>query len=138
MKAGAGFWVLVKDNPEPNTQNLKPIPHSAFIISFALRVARADAADVVARLAEGGDAVAEARDVALARVVAREHEVNAPSEFSEQLFEVARAGGDILRGVARVAHAEARGSARHQLHQPQRARRAKGARVEVRLLTHHA
>src|SRR5437763_16594130 len=85
------------------------IPHS----SFALRVARADAADVVARLAVGGNAVAEARDVALARVVAREHEVNAPTEFSEQLFEVARAGGDVLRGVAGVAHPEARSWPRH-------------------------
>src|SRR5207248_72333 len=51
---------------------------------------------------------------------------------------VARSGGDILRGVAGVAHAEARGCARHQLHQPQRARRAERARVEVRLLLHHA
>src|SRR5207248_11015418 len=84
--------------------------------SFAFRVARADAADVVARLAEGGHAVAEARDVALARVVASQDEVNAPSEFSEQLFEVARARRDVLRRVARVAHAEARRSARHQLH----------------------
>src|SRR2546423_11448245 len=114
------------------------ITHHSSLPSFAFRVARADSADVVARLAEGWHAIAEARDVALARVVAGQHQINAPSEFSEQLFEVARAGGDALRGVVRVAHAEARGSARHQLHQPHRARRADGARVEVRLLFHHA
>src|SRR2546421_6412595 len=29
---GVGFWVLVKDNPAPNTQNLKSIHHSSFCI----------------------------------------------------------------------------------------------------------
>src|SRR5438477_10125475 len=117
------------------------IHHSSFRIhhfSLDLLVARCDAADVVARLAEGGHAVAVARDVALARVVAGEHEVYAVVEARQKLAEVARPGADALRGVVRVAHAEARRRPRHQLHQAARAGRTDRARVEVRLLLHDA
>src|SRR5215207_8282330 len=103
-------------------------------VAAALRVARADGADVVLRLGVGRDAAAVLHHGALARVVAREREVYAAAEQAQQVREVARAAHDRLRGVVRVRHAVARGRPRHQLHQAHRADRARGARAEARLL----
>src|SRR5688572_12134861 len=104
----------------------------------ALRVARADGADVVLRLGVGRDASAVLQDRAFARVVAGEREVNPAAEEPQEVCEVARAAADGLRGVVSVRHAVARGRARHQLHQAHRARVARHARAEARLLTDDA
>ena len=69
--------------------SLSPVPYPP-LLHFL--VARGDAADVVARLAEGGHAVAVARDVALAGVVAGEHEVNAGIVLQPELKTI-RSGG---------------------------------------------
>src|SRR6185369_3705206 len=100
-------------------------------------VAFADLLYVVASLLIRRHFVSKLRHRTFARVVTRQHEIDAVIEAIQQLPQVSRATGNILRGIVRASHTVTRPRARHQLHQPARTFRRDRVRVEVRLLFHH-
>src|ERR1044072_2969008 len=71
-------------------------------------VALADLLNVVASLFIRRHFVSKLRHRAFASVVTRKHEVHAVIEAIQQLTKIARATGNILRGIVRPSHAETR------------------------------
>ena len=72
-----------------------------------------------------------------AGVVTRQHQINTIIEAAQQLSQVARAAGNVLRWIVWPANTESSGGPGHQLHQATRTLRRHGVRVEVLLLLHH-
>lgn len=92
--------------------------------------------DVGAGLGERGQA-AVLLDRLRSGVVGGEREHDVPPEAVEQAPEMAGTGVQVLLGIERIAHPHEPGRLRHELQQPQGARRRDGARLEVRLHPDH-
>src|SRR6185369_2877240 len=100
-------------------------------------VAVTDLLDVVTRLSIRRHLVTKLRHCTLACVVTSQHEIHAVIETIQQLSQVSRTTGNILRRIMRASHAKSCRCSRHQLQQTARALWRNSMRVEVRLLLHH-
>src|SRR5579884_3294666 len=91
---------------------------------------------VLHRFAERRDAT-EASHRTFARVVCSENLLLVSAELVRQVFQVLRAGGDVLRRIEQVLRAHPPASRRQKLHEADRARARTRFRIELRLLLDH-